>query len=77
MGARAKGLTDTQSGAKGIEAVEHLSRKIGVPKKVKGHPLTDESLDRMVANAMKDGLRLFGPRQASEEEIRELFRQIF
>ncbi len=74
MGVDTTGMTDEEAAAAGIAAVRQLGEDVGIPKTCKG--LVEEDLDQLATDALNDACYPGNPREATHEEVVELFRKI-
>lgn len=57
-----------------IEAIKKLSKDIGIPSGIRELGAKEEDFETLATNALKDACGLTNPRQASLEEIIEIYR---
>lgn len=74
MGVYEEGMTDEQAADAAIAAVRKLGEDVGIPKTCKG--LVEEDLDQLAADALADACYPGNPREATPEQVKEMFRQI-
>ena len=74
MGVYEEGMTDEQAAAAAIAAVRKLGEDVGIPKTCKG--LVEEDLDQLAADALADACCPGNPREATPEQVKDMFRQI-
>jgi alcohol dehydrogenase len=60
-----------------IEDVTKLRNDIGLPQRLQQVGVKEEQLEAIAKDSVKSGMWKFNPRQATEEEILELIKQIF
>lgn len=60
--------------AAAIEAVEKLSEDVGIPKTL--DKIREEDLDQLAEDALNDACYPGNPREATKEQVKELFRKI-
>ena len=74
MGVYEEGMTDEQAADAAIAAVRKLGEDVGIPKTCKG--LVEEDLDQLAADALADACCPGNPREATPEQVKDMFRQI-
>lgn len=74
LGEECSGLSDREAARLAIEAVEELSRDIGIPRSLKEVGVTPDLISPMSADAMKSGNILINPRQTTLQDIENLFK---
>lgn len=57
-----------------IAAVEKLSEDVGIPKTL--DKIREEDLDQLAEDALNDACYPGNPREATKEQVKELFRKI-
>lgn len=74
MGVDVAGLSDDEGAAKALEAINTLSKDIGIPSGLKEIGAKEEDIPTLATNALKDACGLTNPQQATHEEICEIFK---
>ncbi|MGN0286239.1 MAG: lactaldehyde reductase [Atopobiaceae bacterium] len=74
MGVDTTGMTDDQAADAAIAAVKQLSEDVDIPKTCKG--LVEEDLDQLAKDALADACYPGNPREATPEQVKDLFRKI-
>ncbi|MDD5799880.1 MAG: lactaldehyde reductase [Coriobacteriales bacterium] len=74
MGVDTTGMTDDQAADAAIVAVKQLSEDVDIPKTCKG--LVEEDLDQLAKDALADACYPGNPREATPEQVKDLFRKI-
>lgn len=77
IGIDVNGLSAEKAGEKVIEAIQNLSREIGIPSGLKELGAKEEDIKTLAENALKDACGLTNPKQATLEEIMEIYRAAF
>ncbi|MBP2635725.1 MAG: adhB 1 [Firmicutes bacterium] len=75
MGKNIEGLSATEAADAALAAIRELSADIGIPaglKELKGFDAND--IPTLAVNALKDACGLTNPKQASQEEIENIYR---
>lgn len=75
MGEDVAGLSPSAAGERAIRAVRQLISDVGLAKGLRDVGLTEEFIPLLSRNALKDACLVTNPRQASLEEIAEIFRK--
>ena len=57
-----------------IEAVKQLSKDVGIPEK--NERIKEEDLDQLAEDALADACYPGNPREATKEQVLELFRKL-
>jgi len=73
MGVDTSAMTDEQGAQAAIDAIKKLSSDISIPAGLKDLGAQKEDLPTLAANALKDACGLTNPKQASHEEIVEIY----
>jgi alcohol dehydrogenase class IV len=76
MGAQTKQLSKREAAEMAIEMVRELARDVGIPAGLAELGLPEETIPELSRNAMNDACFITNPRDADEEEISEIFRQV-
>ena len=76
MGAQTKNLSKRAAADLAIEMVRELARDVGIPAGLAELELPEETIPELSRNAMNDACFITNPRDAEEEEISEIFRQV-
>ena len=74
LGVDTKGMTDDEAADAAIAAVRKLSEDVNIPKTCKG--LVEEDLDQLAKDALADACYPGNPREASPEQVKDMFRKI-
>lgn len=74
LGEDCSGLSDREAARVAIEAVEELSRDIGIPRTLREVGVTEDLISSMSGDAMKSGNILLNPRQTTLQDIENLFK---
>jgi lactaldehyde reductase len=74
MGVDTTGMTDEQAADAAIAAVRKLGEDVGIPRTCKG--LVEADLDQLAADALADACYPGNPREATAEQVKDMFRQI-
>jgi 1,3-propanediol dehydrogenase len=75
MGENVDGLSTMEAAKQAVVAVRQLISDIGLAKGLGEIGLTEEFIPLLSENAMKDACLVTNPRQASREDIAEIFRK--
>ncbi|AZR74155.1 L-threonine dehydrogenase [Anoxybacter fermentans] len=75
MGENVEGLSAEEAAEKAIEAIVKLASDIGIPSGLKELGVKEEDIKTLSENALKDACGLTNPKQASLEEIMEIYKQ--
>lgn len=75
MGADVENLTPQQGADKAIELIQQLSKDVNIPTGLEQLGAKLEDLPTLATNALKDACGFTNPKQASHEEIVEIFTQ--
>jgi len=74
MGENAEGLSTMEAAEKASEAIQKLSKDIGIPPGLKELSVKEDDLPTLTDNAMKDACGLTNPRKATKEEIIQIYK---
>ncbi len=74
MGVEVKELSNEEGAEKALEAIRILSKKIDIPTGLSELGAKEEDLKILATNALKDACGLTNPKQATLEEIIEIFK---
>ena len=74
MGVDTKGMKDDEAADAAIAAVCKLSEDVNIPKTCKG--LVEEDLDQLAKDALADACYPGNPREATPEQVKDMFRKI-
>lgn len=74
MGVDTTGMSTEEAADAAIAAVRRLSEDVSIPKTCRG--LVEEDLDRLADDALADACYPGNPREATHEQVKELFRKI-
>lgn len=75
LGADVENLTAQQGADKAIELIQQLSRDVNIPTGLEQLGAKVEDLPTLATNALKDACGFTNPKQASHQEIVEIFTQ--
>ncbi|MCD6456069.1 MAG: iron-containing alcohol dehydrogenase [Methanophagales archaeon] len=74
MGENAESLSTMEAAEKASEAIQKLSKDIGIPPGLKELSVKEDDLPILTDNAMKDACGLTNPRKATKEEIIQIYK---
>ena len=74
MGVDVLAMTPEQGANAAIEAIEKLAKKVGIPAGLTEIGVKEDDISVLADNALKDVCGLTNPKQASHEEICQIFR---
>lgn len=74
MGVNIHGLSVDEASEKAIEAIQELSKAVGIPSGIKELGAKEEDLTTLATNALKDACGLTNPRRATLEDIIGIFK---
>lgn len=74
MGVKIEGLSPEEGAKKALEAIRTLSKDIHIPSGLRELGTKEEDLPTLTENALKDACGLTNPKQATHDEIMEIFR---
>ncbi len=74
LGVDTQGMSDDEAADAAIAAIRRLSEDVGIPKTCDG--LVEEDLDQLATDAMADACFPGNPREATHEQVVELFRKV-
>ena len=75
MGLDTRGLNDLEAGRAAVEAVWELTKRIGLPQKIREVGVPENGLAEAAELSLSDGSIIYNPRMVSEaEEVLEIFR---
>ena len=77
LGIDVQGASQEKVGEMVIEGIKDLSTGIGIPAGLKELGAKDEDIRTLAENALKDACGLTNPRQATVEEIMEIYKAAF
>src|SRR5476649_948665 len=77
MGENITGLSTDEAAIKAINAIQRLSKQVGIPRDLKSLGVKPEDFAVMAENAKKDVCQLTNPRKATQEQVIELFRKAY
>ena len=77
MGLDISSLNDIDGAKLAIKAIKKLSKEIGIPAGLEALGVKKEDFDTLAANALKDACGFTNPKQATHEEIVEIFNSAF
>ncbi|PSW11476.1 L-threonine dehydrogenase [Photobacterium rosenbergii] len=73
MGVNVEGLTAEQGAEAALEAIQELSKDVGIPAGLQQLGAKEEDIAVLADNALKDACGFTNPKQASHEEISAIF----
>lgn len=73
MGVNVEGMTAEQGAEAALEAIQSLSKDVGIPAGLKELGAKDEDIAVLADNALKDACGFTNPKQATHEEISAIF----
>jgi alcohol dehydrogenase class IV len=76
MGAPIKQLSKREAAEMAIEMVRELARDVGIPAGLAELELPEEVIPELSRNAMNDACFITNPRDADEEDISNIFREV-
>ena len=76
MGLDVSGKTVEEAANMAVDAVETLARRIGIPERVEGHPVSAKVLRQMADTTLHHFITDNNPRRPTVEELEDLFRQV-
>ncbi len=74
MGVEVRGLSDSEGAEKALEAIRTLSKDIDIPAGLTELGAKEEDLETLATNALKDACGFTNPKQATLEEIINIFK---
>lgn len=75
MGLDTRGLNDVEAGRAAVEAVWELTKRIGLPQKIREVSVPENGLVEAAELSLSDGSIIYNPRMVSDaEEVLEIFR---
>ncbi|ADQ39674.1 iron-containing alcohol dehydrogenase [Caldicellulosiruptor acetigenus I77R1B] len=77
MGIDVQGVSTEKAGEMVIESIKALSKEIGIPSGLKELGVKEEDIRTLAENALKDACGLTNPKQATVEEIIEIYKSAF
>lgn len=77
MGENIVGLSTDDAAVKAINAIQRLSKQVGIPRDLKSLGVKPEDFAIMAENAKKDVCQLTNPRKATKEQVIELYRKAY
>lgn len=75
MGENIEGLSVEEAAEKAIEAIKKLAADVGIPSGLKELGAKEEDIKTLSENALKDACGFTNPKQASLEEIMEIYKR--
>jgi alcohol dehydrogenase len=73
MGVNVEAMTAEQGADAALEAIQVLSKDVGIPAGLKDLGAKNEDISILADNALKDACGFTNPKQATHEEISEIF----
>lgn len=77
MGENVTGISTDDAAVKAINAIQRLSKQVGIPRDLKTLGVKPEDFAIMAENAKKDVCQLTNPRKATKDEVIELYRRAY
>ncbi len=74
MGTDVNGMSDEQGAAAAIDAIKSLSASINIPASLTELGVKEEDIPTLAENALKDACGFTNPKQATHEEICQIFK---
>lgn len=74
MGVEVKGMSDAEGAEKALESIRQLSKDIEIPAGLAELGAKEKDLETLATNALKDACGFTNPKQATLEEIIEIFK---
>ncbi|WP_430884247.1 L-threonine dehydrogenase [Fusibacter sp. JL216-2] len=75
MGVNTEGMSDTEGAQAAIDAIKNLSSDIGIPAGLSDLGAKEEDLKTLSENALNDACGFTNPKQATLEEIMDIYRK--
>ena len=75
MGVDVSTLSDVEGAKACIEEIKKLSKSVNIPSGIEELGAKEEDFDILAENALKDACGLTNPKQASHEEIVNIFKK--
>lgn len=75
-GIKVEGKTDEQCAIEAIEAIQTLSKEVGIPAKLSELGVNEVDLDKLADNALKDACAPGNPFMPVKEEVIKMFKEI-
>lgn len=76
MGLNIKGLSAIDAAKKAIDEIKKLTKDLGLPQKLSEVGVKEGDLDRLASDTLSDGSIYNNPREATEEEIKEMLKKV-
>lgn len=77
LGVDISAMSDEQGARAAIKVIKDLSIEIGIPNGLKELGAKEKDVDILTENALKDACGLTNPKQASHEEIKQIYLNAF
>lgn len=77
MGENIEGLSVREAADKAIEAIEQLSKDVGIPATLREMNVKEEDFEKMAELALEDGNAVSNPIQGRKEDIIEIFKAAY
>ena len=74
MGVNVEGMTNEEGAQAALDAIKVLSTDVGIPSGLTELNAKEEDFDTLAENALKDACGFTNPKQATHEEIVEIFK---
>jgi len=71
------GMPDEKAADRAVQAVTDLNRRIGIPARLRECRIPEESLPKLAKKAFEDSCHLTNPRPCSEEDLLNLYQEIW
>ncbi|MDE6176757.1 MAG: iron-containing alcohol dehydrogenase, partial [Paramuribaculum sp.] len=75
MGVATAGMSDEEAAHAAVEAVEALSRRVGIPERLSDVGISEEDIPALARQALEDVCTPGNPRDVTLAEIEELYRR--
>ena len=75
MGVATAGMSDEEAARAAVEAVEALSRRVGIPERLSDVGISEEDIPALARQALEDVCTPGNPRDVTLAEIEELYRR--
>ncbi|QIZ75901.1 L-threonine dehydrogenase [Ferrimonas lipolytica] len=74
MGKDVAGLTDDEGAQAALEAIKELALEIGIPQSLSSLGVKEEDIPTLATNALNDACGLTNPREATHDDICQIFK---
>ena len=76
LGEAVDGLPAEEAALKAVEAVRRMNADIGIPADLKAYNVPEDSVDRIIEEAMKSGNLLVNPRKVEAADLEKMLRDL-